>query len=140
LTVDDLSFCLFNKQQQVFGVAPPQTLYHRPGAPSPAEEFSPRPSGTFSRVPPVVASADLEHKRLKSKKRRPSSTDSSRRLLGESEPEVVHSEQGHEISVPVPKHNVYTHYQHSLMSLSSIIDRVCACVSRCGYYTDVHLG
>ncbi|KAF7302607.1 hypothetical protein HMN09_00895200 [Mycena chlorophos] len=112
------------KMEKVFGVAPPQDLYHSgPNAPTPPPiavggggTLSSRKSSAHTPPPsPPVASPpghrnmnQSSYRRSKST-RRPRTGDSGEYLLADVEPSAGSF--------------VYNHYQHSLNSLHDIIDR-----------------
>jgi hypothetical protein len=104
---------------QLFGVAPPQTLFHTrqmpPPGPDPASAAQISPYLTRS---PTGSSRNVNQTAYKKVKNdRPSSPESSQGLLHEDRDQGIssHSENAR---------TVYTNYQHSLISLISIIDRV----------------
>ena len=113
----------------MFGVAPPQTLYHtrHNASPSSAGQAGAISSGTaHNRTPPqspiTAALRNLNqsaYTRGRTKKsRRPGTADSSEPLIKPSDNEDP--PLGHALS------DIYLHYRHSLNSLNDIIDRVCA--------------
>lgn len=107
---------------QVFGVAPPQTLYHTRRSPSPVVNPIPnKVSGWTSpgeSLPAVTGlhnpnrSSYTKPKKSKSKDHRPGTSESIQALL----PKGRSGERRTSI--------IYTHYQDSLNSLNDIIDRV----------------
>jgi hypothetical protein len=136
---------------QVFGVAPPQTLYHTRHSPSPSvppelylrkSKSPPKPSfGGF--IPPGEVpsptyqqrnpnrSSYIKHKSKRNDRHSPA--ESTQRLLSEGSSDCYSYE---ETPLVQPSYSstspVYNHYQDSLKSLSDILDRV-GHVS--GYYT-----
>ncbi|KAJ3571570.1 hypothetical protein NP233_g3683 [Leucocoprinus birnbaumii] len=129
------------KMEKMFGVAPPQTLYHTRHSPSPSvppevylkrSKSPPKPSfGGF--IPPgEVPSPTFQQRNpnrssyIKRPKKtdRPGTAESSTRLLPEGADCYNYDES------PVHSHSgggrtslVYNHYQHSLKSLGDILDR-----------------
>ncbi|CAL1694276.1 unnamed protein product [Somion occarium] len=117
------------KMQQMFGVAPPQTLYHtRPHTASPTAANVPSPpaapaSSSRQVTPPQspITSAlrnlnNSSYNKSKAKKsRRPGTADSATPLI--STPAFEDTPIAHALS------DVYLHYRHSLNSLNDIIDR-----------------
>jgi hypothetical protein len=111
----------------MFGVAPPQTLYHtRQASPpagsgaGPARVGSPPLSPTRKASNPnQSAYAKLRPKGKKA--RRPGTSESRTELLG-----------GHDAQALEAPSEVYVYYRNSLNSLKDIIDRVCTslCVAR----------
>ena len=107
---------------KVFGVAPPQTLYHTRHVPSPS-------------VPSVVDISALHHQRnpnrsayMKNKVKRPGSSESSQGLLSKGSNTARDSAAiwSALITKSGRRSEVYSHYQHSLNSLHDILDRVCS--------------
>ena len=108
---------------QMFGVAPPQTLYHTRAPvgsspnisiirqPSPSLKNTPRSPAT----PPFRFTTTGPSSKAKTKKR-PGTGDSSKPLMDDS----LHDNG----LLDVSQSSVYMHYRHSLNSLNDIIDRV----------------
>ncbi|KJA28609.1 hypothetical protein HYPSUDRAFT_74363 [Hypholoma sublateritium FD-334 SS-4] len=100
-----------HKMEKVFGVAPPQTLYHtrRCQTPPPAQAAEAEPTPPATPTAAIAASAMPAVRASKGKKSaRPGTADSNTQLL------------------PKPGARdsfVYSHYQHSLNSLHDILDR-----------------
>jgi hypothetical protein len=132
---------LFTRDHQVFGVLPPQNLYHTRHMPSPlrtppwlhsttlALDAVRLPVGT---APTEVTASDnfdqTAYKRYAKKTQHRSGTpESGQRLLpmGGDNESNNHSEQRDDVSDKRLSSVVYTHYQHSLNSLLDIIDKVC---------------
>ncbi|KIY65978.1 hypothetical protein CYLTODRAFT_399541 [Cylindrobasidium torrendii FP15055 ss-10] len=129
------------KMEKVFGVAPPQTLYHTRSGPSTSSLSS---SGSGTTTPPngpvlanVASSVSTGFKSLSnpfsgesSKKlrrrtnERPSTADSNQPLLTRHSEDSVNDSQEALLSRRTRSGSVtYEHYQHSLASLVDIIDR-----------------
>ncbi|KXN88918.1 hypothetical protein AN958_06789 [Leucoagaricus sp. SymC.cos] len=128
------------KMEKLFGVPPPQTLYHTRHSPSPSvspevylkrSKSPPKPSfGGF--IPPGEVPSPTYQQRnpnrssyIKRPKKtdRPSTAESSRRLLPEGSD--CYAYDGSPV-FPQPllrSSLVYHHYQHSLKSLGDILDR-----------------
>lgn len=125
---------------QVFGVPPPQTLYHTRHSPSPSvppelylrkSKSPPKPSfGGF--IPPGEVPSPTYQQRnpnrssyIKHKSKRNgrfSAAESTRRLLSGGSSDCYSCE---ETPLNQPSYSqVYNHYQDSLKSLSDILDRV----------------
>lgn len=112
----------------MFGVAPPQTLYHTRHKASPStggqQAAVPSSGSPKSRTPPqspiTAALRNLNQtaysKVVTKKNRRPGTADSSEPLI--KTPESTDPPLGHGLS------DIYLHYRHSLNSLNDIIDRV----------------
>jgi len=100
------------KMEKVFGVQPPQTLYHTRQSPSLSGPIvTAEPWSSPARNPNQSAYTKLMRKTI-----RPGTSESSKKLL--------HDGDGHpEQSTSLGNSNVYTHYQLSLNSLNDIIDR-----------------
>ncbi|KAH9920190.1 uncharacterized protein BXZ73DRAFT_91933 [Epithele typhae] len=100
------------KMEKMFGVAPPQTLYHTraPTAPSPGWRTPvPRSPAT----PPFRFVAPGSSSNVKSKdSKRPGTGDSSQPLINDADNFLKPNLS-----------SVYMHYRHSLNSLNDIIDR-----------------
>ncbi|TCD70133.1 hypothetical protein EIP91_004862 [Steccherinum ochraceum] len=114
------------KMEKMFGVAPPQTLYHTRHTPSPSS--SGVPSVTVSAAPrnrtppqsPITAALrnlnQSSYIRGRAKKtHRPGTADSSEPLIKSAD--SGDSPTSHGLS------DIYLHYRHSLNSLNDIIDR-----------------
>ncbi|PFH52321.1 hypothetical protein AMATHDRAFT_2323 [Amanita thiersii Skay4041] len=125
------------KMEKVFGVAPPQTLYHTRHSPSPSV-FPLIDSGYKSQKssPTNVASQKNPNRSayIKSKPKkldRPETSESSKRLLSQDTSESPISPTmmwsalttNTTTTATARRSLVYTHYQHSLNSLSDILDR-----------------
>ncbi|KAI0756535.1 hypothetical protein C8Q80DRAFT_1129175 [Daedaleopsis nitida] len=111
------------KMEKMFGVAPPQTLYHTraPVASSPNIAVIRQPSPSIKNPPRSPAtppyrftttSAGPSYK-AKSKKR-PGTSDSSQPLIDDANDDGL---------LHVAQSSIYLHYRHSLNSLNDIIDR-----------------
>ncbi|KAI0660543.1 hypothetical protein C8Q70DRAFT_913472 [Cubamyces menziesii] len=115
------------KMEKMFGVAPPQTLYHTRAPTSssssslsananakapPSPRVSPRsPSSPAFRFTPSGSGSGSKPKK---KNGRPGTSDSSKPLMSDSaEPGLLDPTRS----------SVYMHYRHSLNSLNDIIDR-----------------
>ncbi|KAG6846053.1 hypothetical protein H0H87_006417 [Tephrocybe sp. NHM501043] len=122
-----------HKMEKVFGVAPPQTLYHTRRSPSPsithAAAFSSakmisgwtspgesHPPFTGTRNP-NRSSYTKAPKKSKSKDNRPGTSESNKALLPKNRSDSGEPDVRKRASV------VYSHYQESLNSLTDIIDR-----------------
>ena len=112
---------------QVFGVAPPQTLYHTRQCPAPLlPSVKVVARGTELDDAPQAAQRSLNINKsayIKPKKHsRPGTAESSKQLL----PKGPQSSGFDERAAPSDtRHSViYNHYQHSLNSLNVILDRV----------------
>lgn len=124
---------------QVFGVAPPQTLYHTRHAPSASVQVgyktprtrSAKPSPTrdsLSSPPLSPRNPNQSSYKPKSKKNeRPSTAESSKQLLPKGRGSNDYDDPSPDSSAPRAQRGslVYSHYQHSLNSLNDILDRVC---------------
>ncbi|KAI0800800.1 hypothetical protein C8Q74DRAFT_1191832 [Fomes fomentarius] len=111
------------KMEKMFGVAPPQTLYHTraPVAsspniasvrqPSPSLKNSPRTPAT----PPFRFTTAGPSSKAKGKSKRPGTSDSSQPLIDDGP-----RDSG---LLDISQSSVYIHYRHSLNSLNDIIDR-----------------
>ncbi|KAI0348135.1 hypothetical protein BDW22DRAFT_1424350 [Trametopsis cervina] len=116
------------KMEKMFGVAPPQTLYHTravpvspgfalPPVPSPSTK-QPRSSYTSSSPlasPRNANQSPYTRNKIKKKGNRPGTADSAEPLMGERDTQDGLSRLGFS--------EVYEHYRHSLNSLNDIIDR-----------------
>lgn len=100
-----------HKMEKMFGVAPPQNLYHTRKSPSIILPVSAAPSSPS----PIIMRPEPPSK---GKVKRPGTSESSQGLLLTRErttsTSLVPSESGHDL---------YYHYQHSLTQLTGIIDR-----------------
>ena len=112
---------------QMFGVAPPQTLYHTRAAPGSAgsPSYKQHRSSSYSPGSPhdlptrnLNQSAYTRNK-IKRKSNRPGTAESSEPLMN-GFGEDSHHKFGFS--------EVYEHYRHSLNSLNDIIDRVCGLI------------
>ncbi|GLB35722.1 hypothetical protein LshimejAT787_0300100 [Lyophyllum shimeji] len=116
------------KMEKVFGVAPPQTLYHTRRSPSPSVPNAALASNKFvsgwtspgESLAPVTGLRNPNRssyaKPKKSKDNRPGTSESNKALLPKGRSESPEP--------PVRKRtSVYTHYHESLNSLNDIIDR-----------------
>ncbi|KDR85623.1 hypothetical protein GALMADRAFT_234605 [Galerina marginata CBS 339.88] len=122
------------KMEKVFGVAPPQTLYHTRHCPSPtslppAKSLPPlppvspitpiSPATTTQRITNFNRSAYIKPKTKKNG--RPGTSESSKQLLPKGseipgfDERTANADARHSL--------MYNHYQHSLNSLNDIIDR-----------------
>jgi hypothetical protein len=111
------------KMEKVFGVAPPQTLYHTRRNPSPLSPsiVNNSPIGTSKNRNITTYS-----KHQAKKERRPGSSESSQRLLLSREGDVTEDPNAvwsALVSKSGRRSEVYTHYEHSLNSLHDILDR-----------------
>ncbi|TFK26722.1 hypothetical protein FA15DRAFT_667211 [Coprinopsis marcescibilis] len=138
------------KMEKVFGVAPPQTLYHTRHSPSPS---LPNATIAFATAPKTLGNPSAfipsseavyftknpnrsSYQKPKNKKNnRPSTADSSKALL----PKGRRSSSGFDETSPVAEtfnafapsgsynngrgSEIYNHYQHSFNSLNDILDR-----------------
>ncbi|KAI0639877.1 hypothetical protein C8Q77DRAFT_1045929 [Trametes polyzona] len=113
------------KMEKMFGVAPPQTLYHTRAPTSsssslsanvkapPSPRASPRsPSAPAFRFTSAEAGAKSKSKK---KSARPGTADSSQPLIGGESQDIGFLDPA--------RSSVYMHYRHSLNSLNDIIDR-----------------
>ncbi|OCH90044.1 hypothetical protein OBBRIDRAFT_804252 [Obba rivulosa] len=115
------------KMEKMFGVAPPQTLYHTrqvassPGAPAalwePASPRAASPRVPFSGLRNVNQSPYRSKGKKASKDGRPGTSDSTKPLIATGVDGDRRDEANQRMS------DVYLHYQHSLNSLNDIIDR-----------------
>ena len=119
---------------QVFGVAPPQTLYHTRSSPSPslvhagAVANSKFVSGWISsgeNLSPMTGQRNLNQssyvKAKKKKDQRPSTSDSSKQLLPE------HPREWGDLPILKKRPSiVYSHYHSSLNNLNDLMDKVTA--------------
>lgn len=103
----------------MFGVAPPQTLYHTRSAAPPVGSAGP---STVPHSPPIPQSPGSPrnvnqgayHRKTKTKAYRPGTADSTEPLMGSN----------NRLGAPQGFSEIYEHYRHSLNSLNDIIDRV----------------
>ncbi|RPD82124.1 hypothetical protein L226DRAFT_528326 [Lentinus tigrinus ALCF2SS1-7] len=113
------------KMEKMFGVAPPQTLYHTRAPVSSSPNISStnvwQPSPSPSRgspksppAPPFRFTTTGPSTKAKSKKR-PGTGDSSKPLMDDH--------RSNDGFLDVGRSSVYMHYRHSLNSLNDIIDR-----------------
>ena len=125
---------------QVFGVAPPQTLYHTRHTPSSSlvnvSNYSvlsaTKSSDAFSSG---VGPSKHHSSRVKARKlsRQPSLAESSLDLIDKSQEFDSYGFDDRRAATPTPdattyehRHsNIYNHYQQSLNSLNDMMDRVC---------------
>ncbi|KDQ31287.1 hypothetical protein PLEOSDRAFT_1102260 [Pleurotus ostreatus PC15] len=133
------------KMERLFGVAPPQTLYHTRHAPSPSLPVGPARTFALNTPPesPVVPnlksnnqfsttaatkSGSFPYPKPKLRKsERPGTSESSKLLLPSKGGSISEEPQSRSppsaINPVLLRSNVYSHYQHSLNSLNDIIDR-----------------
>ncbi|KAI0361109.1 hypothetical protein OH77DRAFT_1417314 [Trametes cingulata] len=112
------------KMEKMFGVAPPQTLYHTRAPTSSSSSLSANPKAPPSprsspRSPSSPAfrftqSASGSGSKPKKKNARPGTSDSSKPLIGDNADSDL---------LDPTRSSVYMHYRHSLNSLNDIIDR-----------------
>lgn len=114
----------------MFGVAPPQTLYHTRHTPDNASSsqspitfhsYKYTPASSLSPTRNVSQAPYKGKSKKKDKAGRPGTSESSKPLVAspiDEQPNTTFSMS-----------NVYLHYQHSLNSLNDIIDRVSFSVS-----------
>ncbi|KAF9486370.1 hypothetical protein BDN70DRAFT_821991 [Pholiota conissans] len=141
-----------HKMEKVFGVAPPQTLYHTRHCPTPRPLSSGEPtassnSATGASTPssflgalPIIPASQsrtaaannatnrtayLPKVRTKTKKGgRPGTAESSKQLLPKDDVADGPATANANLTPVDPRHSfVYSHYQHSLNSLNDILDR-----------------
>ncbi|KAG5643129.1 hypothetical protein DXG03_001519 [Asterophora parasitica] len=125
------------KMEKVFGVAPPQTLYHTRRSPSPSISGTAAHAVTGHKMisgwtspgespPPITGlrnpnrstySNYTKHKSSKSKDNRPSTSESNKALLPKNSADYGYGTLRKRTSA------VYSHYEESLNSLHDIIDR-----------------
>lgn len=118
----------------MFGVAPPQTLYHTRAAPSsagvlssaagPSSPAKQHRSSSYSPSSPQGSPRNANQSaytrnKVKKKGTRPGTADSAEPLMNDLGEDGQHKFGFSE---------VYEHYRHSLNSLNDIIDRVCAVI------------
>ncbi|GJE86262.1 hypothetical protein PsYK624_023420 [Phanerochaete sordida] len=118
------------KMEKMFGVAPPQTLYHTRAAHAPAASTSHGTSASTGSAGPFLAvpqspgsptsrnvnqSAYSRNKVKVKRSARPGTADSAEPLIGSHGNGRLGSPQGFS--------DIYEHYRHSLNSLNDIIDR-----------------
>ncbi|KAG7099846.1 hypothetical protein E1B28_001653 [Marasmius oreades] len=114
------------KMEKMFGVAPPQTLYHTRHSPS----SSALPANTIDISPGTISPDPLSSStnyKSKQKHNRPGTAESQRLLLpkGSNKDKEVGSTGGTSSDTRRARGSsvVYSHYQHSLNSLDDILDR-----------------
>ncbi|KAF5385241.1 hypothetical protein D9615_001135 [Tricholomella constricta] len=118
------------KMEKVFGVAPPQTLYHTRRSPSPSVSNSAAITGhkmisgwtsPGESLPPVTGLRNPNRssysKPKRSKDNRPGTSESNKALLPKEHSDSRDRDFQKRTSI------VYSHYQDSLNSLNDIIDR-----------------
>lgn len=108
------------KMEKVFGVAPPQTLYHTRQGPVPARVVA---RGTVLDDAPQVAQRNVNKAAYNKPKKnnRPGTAESSKQLLPKGPGSLGFDEPA---ASPNTRHSlIYNHYQHSLNSLNVILDR-----------------
>ncbi|KAF8899151.1 hypothetical protein BD779DRAFT_1666870 [Infundibulicybe gibba] len=117
------------KMEKVFGVAPPQTLYHTRHSPSPSvpaaiigpprtssKHVSGRESPVGSSPPRNNANTSAHAKSRTRRNDRPSTSG--------SDVPLIPTDKNNDNPQRIGRNSlVYTHYQHSLKSLSDILDR-----------------
>ncbi|KAH8099698.1 hypothetical protein BXZ70DRAFT_894283 [Cristinia sonorae] len=112
------------KMEKMFGVAPPQTLYHTRQTASPTTQTRPSVSESpRTREPPQSPITDALRNlnqtpyvnRTNKKTHRPGTSESTEPLI--RAPDLEDVPIGHVLS------DIYLHYRHSLNSLNDIIDR-----------------
>jgi hypothetical protein len=101
------------KMEKLFGVAPPQNLYHTRQSPSISISGYHTSTGN---LPGGAAPRKLSPRRQKLK--RPSTSDSTQGLLSDRDHRPSISGSPYE-----GRHDIYYHYQHSLTQLNDIMDR-----------------
>jgi len=115
------------KMEKVFGVAPPQTLYHTRQCSSPlllVSKSEPPGFGTYSFPTPSLLpqqnhNRSVYRKHKPKKNGRPGTSESNIQLLPQE-----HQSSDDLLNTSESKHSViYNHYQHSLRSLHDILDR-----------------
>ncbi|KAH9858272.1 hypothetical protein C2E23DRAFT_803328 [Lenzites betulinus] len=114
------------KMEKMFGVAPPQTLYHtRAPTSSSSSSLSANPKPPSPRAPPrspsapafrLTPSESAPKPKSKKKSRRPGTADSAQPLMGSDS-------QDYNFLADAARSSVYMHYRHSLNSLNDIMDR-----------------
>ncbi|TFK41926.1 hypothetical protein BDQ12DRAFT_677387 [Crucibulum laeve] len=118
------------KMEKVFGIAPPQTLYHTRHSPSPSlgNKATHGPSadaGSSRDISPTSIQRNPNrsaYAKPKSKKNeRPGTSESSKALLPKRRDSSLHAT--HVDGSNQRNSVIYTHYQHSLNSLNDILDR-----------------
>ncbi|KAI0375475.1 hypothetical protein BV20DRAFT_960642 [Pilatotrama ljubarskyi] len=110
------------KMEKMFGVAPPQTLYHTRAPTSSSSSLSanskappsPRASPRSPSSPAFRFTQSGSGSKPKKKNARPGTSDSSKPLIGDSADSDL---------LDPARSSVYMHYRHSLNSLNDIIDR-----------------
>lgn len=117
------SFQRSPRSVQMFGVQPPQTLYHTRSAPSHAEvQNSTGVPSTLrqSTIPGSPSSARNVNQTAYSNRSKPKRGGQRPGTAESTEPLIDRYEQP-----PHPFSDIYEHYRHSLNSLNDIMDRVC---------------
>ncbi|KAF9011042.1 hypothetical protein BDQ17DRAFT_1420483 [Cyathus striatus] len=116
------------KMEKVFGVAPPQSLYHTRHSPSPSAS---KAVSSVANTPQDVLGPSIQrnpnkssYTKTKSKKSdRPGTAESSQALLPKNKQSAFATNDTNDTQ-PTTRHSfIYNHYQHSLNSLNDIIDR-----------------
>lgn len=118
------------KMEKVFGIAPPQTLYHTRHSPSPSVPTTPiiHNEAFFGHSIPEATTSQRNinrssYTKTARKSSRPGTSESSKRLLpkgpGSSEYDDVTRQSD---NYPGSNSLLYQHYQHSLQSLNDILD------------------
>ena len=113
--------CATRVPSQLFGVAPPQTLYHTRAptisTPNVLKELhrqpSPKPSPRTPTAPPLRFPTPVLPAGKVKKSKRPGTSESAKPLIA------------NDSFLEAGSSSVYMHYRHSLNSLSDILDRVC---------------
>lgn len=108
--------------QKVFGVAPPQTLYHTRHVPSPSV-----PTVDINALHQRNPNRSAYTKNKFKKESRPGSSESSQGLLPKGSSDTARDSAAiwsALITKSGRRSEVYSHYQHSLNSLHDILDRV----------------
>lgn len=119
------------KMEKVFGIAPPQTLYHTRHSPSPFVPTTPiiHNNAFFGHPLPEATTSQRNMNRSSytktvKKSSRPGTSESSKRLLskgpGSSEYDDVNCQSDNYTG---SNSLLYHHYQHSLQSLNDILDQ-----------------
>lgn len=119
------------KMEKVFGIAPPQTLYHTRHSPSPSVPTTPiiHNNAFFGQSLPEATTSQRNINRSSytktvRKSSRPGTSESSKRLLpkgpGSSEYDNVTCQSD---NYTRSNSLLYHHYQHSLQSLNDILDK-----------------
>ncbi|KAF8963932.1 hypothetical protein BDZ97DRAFT_2011528 [Flammula alnicola] len=117
-----------HKMEKVFGVAPPQTLYHTRHCPAPSVAVKPVAPIPVAITPDAQAPQPAQRNpnrsayvKTKTKKNnRPGTSESSKQLLPKDSGNSGFGDH-HSLN---PGHSlIYNHYQHSLNSLNDILDK-----------------